>query len=107
LSGLLADLPATYNTPEIRFDCPDDIKFKVVERVQDLYAKREGLKLIPREVISVDGVRAVFQNGWGLIRASNTQPVLVMRFEASDEQSLKKIQGVMEDQVRSVISSFS
>jgi phosphomannomutase/phosphoglucomutase len=107
LSGLLADLPATYNTPEIRFDCPDDIKFKVVERVQDLYAKREGLKLVPREVISVDGVRAVFQNGWGLIRASNTQPVLVMRFEASDEQSLKKIQGVMEDQVRSVISSFS
>jgi len=59
-----------------------------------------------REVITVDGVRAVFQKGWGLIRASNTQPVLVMRFEAVDEASLHSIRTLMEEQVRSSIASL-
>jgi phosphomannomutase/phosphoglucomutase len=107
LSGLLADLPKTYTTPEIRFDCPDAIKFKVVERIQHIYASKEGLTIAPREVITVDGVRAVFQKGWGLIRASNTQPVLVMRFEAVDEYSLREIRTMMEDQVRKAVASVS
>ena len=107
LSALLADLPKTWNTPEIRFDCPDSVKFKVVERMQDIYAGRQGLTLVPREVITVDGVRAVFEKGWGLIRASNTQPVLVMRFEATDEDSLQAIRDMMENQVRTVIKSLS
>jgi phosphomannomutase/phosphoglucomutase len=104
---MLADLPKVYNTPEIRFDCPDAIKFTVVERMQGLYSEKKGLSLVPHEVISVDGVRAVFQDGWGLIRASNTQPVLVMRFEAKSEASLQEIRDLMESQVRSVISSLS
>ncbi len=107
LSALIADLPRTFNTPEIRFDCPDALKFKVVEKVRDLYSRPDTISLPVREVITVDGVRAVFQNGWGLIRASNTQPVLVMRFEAVDQSSLQSIRSLMEDQVREIIASLS
>jgi len=107
LSSLTAGLPRTWNTPEIRFDCPDSLKFKVVERVRDLYSRPEGMSIPVREVITVDGVRAVFQKGWGLIRASNTQPVLVMRFEANDEASLRSIRALMEEQVKSSIASLS
>jgi len=107
LSSLLADLPRTFNTPELRFDCPDNIKFQVVDRMRDLYARPEVITPSVREVITVDGVRAVFQNGWGLIRASNTQPVLVMRFEAVDEASLQSIRSLMEGQVKSSIASLS
>ena len=107
LSSLIADLPKTFNTPEIRFDCPDNLKFKVVEKIRDLYSHPEGMSLPVREVIIVDGVRAVFQKGWGLIRASNTQPVLVMRFEAIDEESLRSIRALMEEQVKSSIASLS
>jgi phosphomannomutase/phosphoglucomutase len=104
LSTLLADIPRTHSTPEIRFDCPDAVKFRVVERMQDLY-RSTGTHALPlREVITIDGVRAVFADGWGLIRASNTQPVLVMRFEANSESSLAAIRELMEGQVRSVIA---
>lgn len=73
---LLAGLPPAFNTPEIRVDCPDTLKFKVAERV------RERLKR-DYPVNEVDGVRVSFADGWGLVRASNTQPALVLRFEAS------------------------
>ena len=75
LSRLLADLPATVATPEIRVDCPDDRKFDVVERASRHFAARYP-------VSTLDGVRISFPEGWGLLRASNTQPVLVLRFEA-------------------------
>src|SRR3954454_4809675 len=76
LSAQLADMPKTVTTPEIRFDCPDELKFTVVARArQELRAKHQTL--------DVDGVRVIFPQGWGLVRASNTQPVLVMRFEAT------------------------
>ena len=107
LSSLLADLPKTFNTPEIRFDCPDDIKFKVVEKVKTIFDQPAGLPLQPREIIAVDGLRAVFSNGWGLIRASNTQPVLVMRFEAGSASSLSEIQTMMQDIVHRVIKDMS
>ncbi len=107
LSSLLTGLPETHATPEIRFDCPEAVKFRVVDRMRDLYTGRKGLPLAPREVITVDGVRAVFEKGWGLIRASNTQPVLVMRFEAVDRQSLADIRQIMEDQVRTAVSELS
>ena len=103
LSTLLADLPKTYNTPEIRFECADTIKFRVVEKARKLFMQ-DGLSLPPREVITVDGVRAIFNDGWGLIRASNTQPVLVMRFEANDPAALAAIQQFMEGHVRSIIA---
>jgi phosphomannomutase/phosphoglucomutase len=107
LSDLIADLPKTFSTPEIRFDCPEAIKFKVVERMKDVYGRKDNLPLVPRDVITVDGVRAVFDKGWGLIRASNTQPVLVMRFEATDPDSLQKIRSVMEEQVQQVVRALT
>ncbi len=90
LSELLADLPLYESTPEIRIDCPDDEKFQVVERVRDHFKKTH-------DVIDVDGARIQFDDGWGLIRASNTQPVLVLRFEAKRAKSL--------DAIRKAISS--
>jgi phosphomannomutase/phosphoglucomutase len=106
LSSLLTDLPKTFNTPEIRFDCPDNIKFKVVDSVKENFLRGNDLPQKPREVITVDGVRAVFEKGWGLIRASNTQPVLVMRFEAQDLSSLTFIKNMMEEKVKLIISGL-
>src|SRR5688500_5542545 len=82
LARLLADLPPTFNTPELRVDCPEEIKFEVVERAAKYFAGRY-------RVNTIDGVRIAFPDGWGLLRASNTQPVLVLRFEATSEQSLE------------------
>ncbi|HEX9137214.1 MAG TPA: phosphomannomutase/phosphoglucomutase [Nitrospirota bacterium] len=106
LSALISDLPKTYNTPEIRFDCPDSIKFKVVEKAQEFFLRGKDMQERPREVITVDGVRAIFEKGWGLIRASNTQPVLVMRFEAKDPDSLAFIRSTMEQSVNRIIASL-
>jgi phosphomannomutase/phosphoglucomutase len=74
-------------------DCPDDLKFGIVERATKHFS--EG-----HEVITVDGVRVQFPDGWGLIRASNTQPVIVMRFEAKTAEHLAKIQGEMQGWLR-------
>jgi phosphomannomutase/phosphoglucomutase len=90
LSRLLADLPRTVTTPEIRVDCPDEEKFQVVERVKEALRKRH-------EIIDVDGVRVLFPEGWGLVRASNTQPVLVLRFEASSPDLLARYQAEVEE----------
>ena len=106
MSSLLADLPRTFNTPEIRFDCPDAIKFRVVEKAKEIFLRGNDLSPRPREVITVDGVRAVFEKGWGLIRASNTQPVLVMRFEASDQAHLDTIKAMMERKLSDIISGL-
>jgi phosphomannomutase/phosphoglucomutase len=106
LSSLLADLPKTFSTPEIRFDCPDSLKFRVVTRAREVF-QSTGLAMQPREVITVDGVRAVFADGWGLIRASNTQPVLVMRFEAGTAAILESIQQFMESQVQTIVKELS
>ena len=89
LSRLLADLPATVATPEIRVDCPDDVKFGVVERAAQHFAARYP-------VATLDGVRITFPDGWGLLRASNTQPVLVLRFEAATESALRAYRAEVE-----------
>ncbi len=99
LSSLLADVPKTHITPEIRVTCPDEIKFKVVEEV-----KEELRKEYP--IIDVDGVRVQFKDGWGLVRASNTQPVLVLRFEALTEARLQEIKKVVEDKVEFAMSKL-
>ena len=99
LSAQLAGLPAMVSTPEIRIDCPDEIKFDLVRRVADHFKNR-------RKTIDIDGVRVIFPDGWGLLRASNTQPVLVMRFEAANHHLLKQYQtemeAVLEDAKRAV-----
>ena len=99
LSTLLSDVPKTFITPEIRVDCADEIKFKVVEKV-----KEELRKDYP--IIDVDGVRVKFEDGWGLVRASNTQPALVLRFEALTEKRLEEIKKLVEDRVKSAVSYF-
>lgn len=89
LSTYLDDWPVTYNTPEIRMDCPEDIKFEVVSRAQEFFKEQF-------DVIDMDGARVEFGDGWGLVRASNTQGALVLRFEAESEVRLKEIREIME-----------
>jgi phosphomannomutase/phosphoglucomutase len=103
LSSLIADLPRTEVTPEIRVDCPDHVKFELVKDVQARlldYAKAGHVpgdeSLTIRDVVTIDGIRAIFDGGWGLIRASNTQPALVLRFEASSEDRLARIRRLIE-----------
>lgn len=93
---LIADLPKTYNTPEIRVDCPDDVKFTVVDKIVTLFKAR-------REVIDIDGMRALYDDGWGLVRASNTQPALVLRFEALSEERLDAIREEIETELKRII----
>jgi phosphomannomutase / phosphoglucomutase len=97
LSSHLADLPRTVTTPEIRFDCADELKFAVV--------RQATAELRARHRISdVDGVRVLFNRGWGLVRASNTQPVLVMRFEAETEELLREYREEVEEVVRRAVA---
>lgn len=88
LSALLDDVPPTFATPEIRIDCPDEKKFDVVREITEKYRANY-------DVIDVDGVRVSYADGWGLLRASNTQPVLVVRFEADSEKRLGEIKDEM------------
>ncbi|HWP65619.1 MAG TPA: phosphomannomutase/phosphoglucomutase [Candidatus Limnocylindria bacterium] len=99
VDALLADLPPSHSTPEIRVDCPDDVKFEVARRVRDAFAA-DGLDLI-----DVDGVRVRFPHGWGLLRASNTQPVLVMRFEAESPAALAEYRAAVERAVAAARSA--
>jgi phosphomannomutase/phosphoglucomutase len=92
VSQYLADLPPTFHTPEIRVDCPDEIKFPLAAWVRDELKKTY-------DVIDVDGARVVFPDGWGLVRASNTGPILVLRFEAQTENRLKEIRDLVESVV--------
>jgi phosphomannomutase/phosphoglucomutase len=98
LSAQLAGLPRTVTTPEIRFDCPDDLKFAVVRRASELLRARH-------RTLDVDGVRVLFPQGWGLVRASNTQPVLVMRFEAATEELLRQYRREVEEAVASAVAA--
>jgi len=93
LSTLLQDLPATYNTPEIRVVCADAEKFQVVEQLKEEFQREYP-------VVTIDGARVAFGDGWGLVRASNTQPALVLRFEATSPQRLDAIQSVMMEKLR-------
>ena len=90
---LLSDLPPSHTTPEIRVDCPDDVKFVLADRVRDRF------RAAGKDIIDVDGVRVRLPHGWGLLRASNTQPVLVMRFEAETPALLAEYQRVFEAEV--------
>jgi phosphomannomutase/phosphoglucomutase len=90
LSALLADVPRYFATPEVRVPCPDDRKFAVVEELVRYFKERY-------EVVDVDGARVLFGDGWGLVRASNTQPVLVVRAEGTTPEALGRIQRVLEE----------
>jgi phosphomannomutase/phosphoglucomutase len=100
LQDLLADVPETASTPEIRVECPDEAKFDVVRTLAAEFRKEH-------EVIDVDGARVLFDGGWGLVRASNTQPVLVLRFEADSDERLREIQESVTARVRRAMDGAS
>jgi phosphomannomutase/phosphoglucomutase len=99
LSSLLADVPRTFSTPELRVDCPEEKKFELVRRAQAWFKERH-------QAITVDGVRVVFPDGWGLVRASNTQPILVLRFEATSAARLAEIRQLVEGVVSRLLAEL-
>jgi phosphomannomutase/phosphoglucomutase len=96
MSALLADLPKTFSTPELRVDCSDETKFDVVAKIAEHFASAQN-------VITIDGARILFEHGWGLVRASNTQAILVLRFEADTETHLQEIRSQVEEKVQEFI----
>jgi phosphomannomutase/phosphoglucomutase len=97
LSELLSDLPETFSTPELRIDCAEEKKITVVRQIAEEYSKTN-------EVITIDGARILFENGWGLVRASNTQAILVLRFEADTKVNLRAIREKVEARVNDLIN---
>jgi len=95
LSQMLDGIPRTFASPEIRFDFPEEKKFRAVELAKERLRKHG-------RTIEVDGVRVILEGGWGLVRASNTQPLLVLRWEANSEARLREIQRLIEDTVRGI-----
>jgi phosphomannomutase/phosphoglucomutase len=96
LSDFLSDLPPAWSTPEIRIDCPEDIKFGVVKRMTDYYRGRY-------DITDTDGVRVMLPDGWGLVRASNTQPILVLRFEADTKDACDRIEEMVRNDLARMI----
>ncbi len=96
LSELLSDLPKSFSTPELRVNCAEEKKFAVVQQISHEFAKTN-------KVITIDGARILFENGWGLVRASNTQAILVLRFEADAKENLQAIQETVERRVKQLI----
>ncbi len=103
LAELAAELPVAINTPELRVDCPDEHKQAVVAAVT------ASLRADPAVtgIVDIDGVRASFEGGWGLVRASNTQPVLVMRCEAATAERLAEIRNTLEQHIANATASLS
>src|SRR5437660_9384768 len=95
LSKMLDGVPRTYASPEIRFDFPEEKKFRAVELAKERLRKHG-------KTIEVDGVRVIVEGGWGLVRASNTQPLLVLRWEATSEAKLREIQRLIEGTVQEI-----
>ncbi len=93
LSEMVSDFPVYVSTPELRIDATEETKFAIVEAAQDHFRET-------RDVIDVDGARVQFDGGWGLLRASNTQPIIVARYEAETEEQLTAIRGEMESWLR-------
>ncbi len=98
ISQLLADLPAMCSTPELRVDCAEEVKFAVAERAKAAFPEFS--------VNTLDGVRITFPHGWGLVRASNTQPVLVMRFEADTPARLQEYRLLVERRIGEIATSL-
>jgi phosphomannomutase/phosphoglucomutase len=103
---LLSDIPKLYYTPEIRLECPEDRKRDIVEKIVlkfSEYGKEGGCPHRIEDINTTDGVRVAFERGWGLIRSSNTQPVVVLRVEAEDEESLKNYRTFLEKEFKDVM----
>lgn len=97
-SELLADLPTSFSTPELRVEVTDETKFDIVAKLTERMGQHPGATMI-----TLDGLRVEFEDGWGLVRASNTQPVLVTRFEALSQDRLDEIRKLVEDNLKAVM----
>ncbi len=95
VSEWVDEMPKVYNTPEIHMESTEEEKFKIVERLKEYFKDKY-------KIIDVDGVRVLFPDGWGLVRASNTQPILVIRYEAKSEEALNKIKEEIEKALKIV-----
>lgn len=95
ISSLLSNIAKTESTPEIRIDCSDDTKFQLVEKLKEKF-------ISDHKVNTIDGIRIEFENGWALVRASNTQPAIVMRFEALTKENLQKIKSFVEEKAKEI-----
>jgi phosphomannomutase/phosphoglucomutase len=103
IKGLLSDIPEMFYTPEIRLDCPEDKKKEIVESIVTRFMDYRENGSSPyriKDLNTIDGVRIIFDKGWGLIRASNTQPVIVMRVEAEDKESLNDYKIFLEKEFK-------
>ncbi len=108
ISELLSDIPQLYFTPEIRIPCDEDKKKPVVERVVKTfldYQKNCGAPLKVLDLNTIDGVRVRFEKGWALLRMSNTQPVVVMRVEATSEEALNRYRGFIEEEFKKAMEA--
>jgi len=92
-------LPVLYSTDEIKIEATDESKFTIIEALKNILNKRHS-ELEIRDIVTIDGVRVIFEDGWGLVRASNTTPILVTRFEAKSPESLERIQTLMNDLIK-------
>ena len=90
---MVSEIPKYYSTPEIRLKCDDDKKFKIVDSIKNFFVEKYDCNLI-------DGVRIEFDYGWGLIRVSNTQPIIVCRFEANSKKNLNNIKHIIFEQLK-------
>jgi len=100
LSTLLNDVPHTVSTPEIRMHCGDEHKFELIQKAKIHFTD------LGYEIIYIDGMRIQFKDGWALLRASNTQPSLVLRFEAPSENRLQEMRALIEDWLKETLSSI-
>lgn len=100
LSEIIGEMPKYVSTPELRIDCPEEKKEKVVQIITEKYRK-----LYPKSV-TIDGIRIIFENGWGLVRKSNTQPKIILRFEAKTKEELEKIESAIRSEVEKLIKEL-
>ena len=103
ISEYLSRFPKMYATPEIRKKCPDNIKFEVINKLKDLLTEIQLTNKDIKDIITIDGIRVVFNDGFGLVRASNTEPILVLRFEASTTENMLKNQKFIENLLEKVL----
>ncbi len=99
IADLLKDVPEYVSTPEIRVDCPEEKKFALVDAVRSEFQKEAAGTSDIVNIVDVDGVRVEWADGWGLVRASNTQPILVLRFEADTESRAQEIESLFNARI--------
>lgn len=102
LSSYYKQFPTTFNTPEIRMSCKESKKFQIVENLKTNLLKEKETNQEILDIITIDGVRVVFKDGFGLVRASNTEPILVLRFEANSNENMLMYKDYIENKISEI-----